>query len=355
MGRVGGAAASGRGNGSINRRMVQSSQDAALITGVDDFEGKQVHIIQIGLGTNATFIQNMSEWYDAGDLGLDWLMHCMTCKDGVHVKGVAVEAMPDHVAGLKPLIAGMPGVSLVQCAIGDADGDRDLYAVSKQTYDDLLEGVSWWQRRGLERDLSYVLNMSCVDCWHPYMEHCVQRIVETYNVKVVLQPIRVCVWSWGKFAQRLNFGGCELLVVDTEGFDVRILRSMIAHCSYCERSNGTDVWPYVIQFETQGHADALAGDKAEWHIINELVDCGYTLVHYSYYNSHLVRSMKLKDGEQINGWARTFVCSLCGIRDLYPYVTASEDWKVYCHFCIYSWSRGYGVRVDIGNGTRTWT
>merc|ERR1712048_1150337 len=100
----------------------------------------------------------------------------------------------------------------------------------------------------------------------------------------------VDIWTWAKLATTFNFAGCELLVIDTEGYDTKILRSMIAHCR-----EHTNDWPDVIQFETMGHCDRHEGLGSEKQIIRLLEDEGYTLVAMSDLNSHLVRKAALFD------------------------------------------------------------
>ena len=44
--------------------------------------------------------------------------------------------------------------------------------------------------------------------------------------------------------------GCEVLAVDAEGYDTKILRSLIAYCR-----KHPEQWPELIPFETMGHCD----------------------------------------------------------------------------------------------------
>ena len=307
-----------------------------LITGKRDFGGKRVHVVQIGLGTNSTFIQNVASPYDEDwDKGIDWILQsASSALSPSGLTGVAVEPAAEHAQAFRPLVEkSLPGVALVQCAIGDMDGDSELHLLPKQEHDALLRQAPWWQREGLERSLSYLMNMSCVGREHPDMQHCLQKLWGDYGVQLELQQARVKIWSWDRLARELNFEGCEVLVVDTEGFDVRILRSMIAHCRQCEEILKENHWPYVIQFETQGHSDRLEGINAEWGIINDLNNVGYTLVHYSHFNTHLARDNELWYNERVIDWAKTLVCARCGRRNCYPYLSAREDWNVYCQGC----------------------
>ena len=89
----------------------------------------------------------------------------------------------------------------------------------------------------------------------------------------------------------------------------------------------------MIQFETQGHCDKLEGGGAEWEIIAALEKVGYTLVHYSYYNTHLARTKELFQNGRVKYWAGSLLCSWCWTRHAYPYLTAQGDRKIYCRAC----------------------
>jgi len=293
-----------------------------------------VHVIQIGLGTNSTFIQNYAGWYGDWDKGLDWVLQSVSKTSPQHLTGVAVEPVAEHAQALRPTVErSLPGVALLQCAIGDTDSDSQVHLLTKSQHDAVLRQVPWWHRKGLAQKLVYLLNMSCVGTEHPEMQRCLKAIWEEYSVQPDIQQARVGVWSWNRLARELNFGGCEVLVVDTEGFDARILKSMIAHCSKLEIDEQENVWPYVIQFETQGHCDKLDGRGAEWGIIGELENAGYVLVHYSTCNTHLARKSELWHNKRVTHWARTLVCERCGAKDSYPYLT-SREMKVYCQACV---------------------
>ena len=331
----GGGELTGRGCRQLrrSRRRWFRRADKPSITGKRDFGGKRVHVVQIGLGTNATFIQNFASPHDEDwDKGIDWILQSASSVGSITgFTGVAVEPAAEHVHVLRPFVEkSLPGVALVQCAIGDIDGDSELYLLPRQVHDALLRQAPWWQREGLERSLSYVLNMSCVGREHPDMPYYLQTLRRDYGVQVELDQARVIIWSWDRLSRELNFGGCELLVVDTEGYDVRILRSLVAHCLQCEQDLQEDCWPYVIQFETQGHSGRVEGIEAKWGIINELMNVGYTLVHYSHYSTQLARTKELLYNDRVIDWASTFVCSGCGRRHCYPYLSAREHWDVYC-------------------------
>ena len=301
-----------------------------VIIGKHDFGGSRVHVVQIGLGTNCTFIQNFAGSNKCWDAGIHWVLQSVsTDLSPLVLTGVAVEPVVDHAKVLVPMMEFLPNVAMVQCAIGYKDDVLRMYHISEQTCDALINNAASSHRSGLTRSLEYLKNMSCVEQEHPYMNHCLTNLRREYGVEPVLQESHVLVWSWGTLVDKLNFSSCEVLVLDTEGFDVRILRSMISHCKNHEEC----CWPYVIQFETQGHCDKLEGTNAEWGIIEELTGYGYILICYSHYNTYLALESQLLNNRYVKEWGGQLRCARCWKRHCYPYVSPRLDWKVYCQVC----------------------
>ena len=50
-----------------------------------------------------------------------------------------------------------------------------------------------------------------------------------FGVEVELGTRPADTWTYAHLARELNFKGCEVLMVDAEGHDVSILRSMMEH------------------------------------------------------------------------------------------------------------------------------
>ena len=140
--------------------------------------------------------------------------------------------------------------------------------------------------------------MSCIGYEHPDMQRMVEEIRLIHGMEVTLCHTAVHIWSYEKLARELNFCGCEVRIIDAEGYDVRILKSMIAHCSNREDSQ-IDAWPYVIQFETRGHCDNIDGHGEEWGIVASLEKVGYTLVYYSWHDTSLARTLQLRHNERV--------------------------------------------------------
>ena len=117
------------------------------------------------------------------------------------------------------------------------------------------------------------------------------------------------------------------MVVDAEGSDAAILRSLI---HYCEVE--TTCWPWVIQFESMGHCDRVEGGPVEYQVVNQLVVCGgYQLISYSRWNTWLVHGTAL-DYPKIKQWASTFACCQCERVNSYPYATDASG-GLWCARC----------------------
>ena len=76
------------------------------ITGKRYFRGMCVHVVQIGLGTNATFIQNVASPYDEDlDKGIEWILQSVSSRlFPSSLTGVAVEPAAEHAQALRPLV-----------------------------------------------------------------------------------------------------------------------------------------------------------------------------------------------------------------------------------------------------------
>lgn len=295
----------------------------AVRCGPCGFDGRTVNVVQVGLGTNATFIQNIGapeEW----DRSIHWMMRCVSEQRPGSITGIGVEPVEEHVQNLQrgPALKA-PGVAVVCAAIGESDTRGvEVHALARKNHDDLLQRVQPCEREDLRRYLQYLQNMSCVGEAHPDFFHQQRFLHRQYGVWVDLDRVQTDVWTWAKLRWQLNFGGCELLIVDAEGNDAAVLRSMLAHCKERQRC-GVSEWPNVIQFETMGNCDKLEGWSAEWDIIKTLEREGYVNVHFSNYNSHLAWGEALKSNKFVREWAESFCCAKCHSYHKYPYVTNS--------------------------------
>ena len=64
-----------------------------------------------------------------------------------------------------------------------------------------------------------------------------------------------------------------MLVIDAEGGDCAILRSMISACTY-----GGVNWPRIIRFETRGHGDFKEDSDVESAMVTTLQNNGYLVL-----------------------------------------------------------------------------
>jgi len=292
-----------------------------------DFEGQRINFVQIGLGTNSTFIQNCAGADGEWDRGIDWLLDVTSERRPHAVKGVAVEPVAEHVEALREPVGWLPGVELVQAAVGERDTwGAEIRVFGPGARDALLQRVAPAKRESLERDLEYILNMSCVGATHPLLPQLCWNISEEYGLRVDVESRQADVWTWSSLSRSCHFRGCEVLLVDTEGYDAQILRSLIKHCRWDPES-----WPWLIQFETMGHCDKLEGQGTEWAIIGALEAEGYRLVNYSYHNTHLVLETALRSEPRLEAWVGSWKCRDCHRSWALPYISTGEG--IYCKRC----------------------
>ncbi len=280
-----------------------------------DFDNRRVHFVQVGLGTNSTFIQNCAGEPHEWDWTIQWLMKAMS--DQRPVEGVAVEPVVELVDALRGPVAQLPGVELVQVALGEQDyRGAELSVFGLEARNALLQRVPRRRRESLKYALEYIVNMSCIGSPHPRLPDIRKKITDEYNLRLDMECRRVDVWTWGSLVKSCKFRGCEVLLVDAEGYDAQILRSLI---KYCQCDN--EAWPHLIQFETMGHCDQLEGEGTEWSIVRALEEQGYMLVSYSYRNTHLVLKEALLRDKRLKSWVGTWKCSFCYRRWQHPYWT----------------------------------
>ena len=115
-------------------------------------------------------------------------------------------------------------------------------------------------------------------------------------------------------------------MIDAEGHDTRILKSLLQHCEEDPRA-----WPQVIQFETMGHCDQLKDHPGEWEMISLLEAAGYLLVGYSHKDSYLVSNARASS-RRLQSWLCQWKCGDCNQSKRYPYVTTGKGW--FCPSCV---------------------
>eukprot|EP00927_Polykrikos_kofoidii_P012443 TRINITY_DN15360_c0_g1_i5.p1 TRINITY_DN15360_c0_g1~~TRINITY_DN15360_c0_g1_i5.p1 ORF type:complete len:393 (-),score=66.68 TRINITY_DN15360_c0_g1_i5:68-1198(-) len=280
------------------------------------FGGKKLHALQIGLGTFGTFVQNLAGDWEEWDSTVHWLLDSVSESKPSQFLGVAVEPVAEHVRRLRKLTESrLPHVRLVQTAIGEHESrGTEVHVLTREAHDDLLRTVRPELREELERDLVYLRNMSCVGGSHPLVEQWKGQAWRKYGLDIQLEPLQTDIWSYDQLAKRYDFCGCELLIIDAEGYDAEILRSLHDHCQENEAA-----WPDLIVFEAAGHCDKREGRKAEEQVIMMLERSGYRLFLKTSTDANLVHRNALERSHRLQKWAQSTVCDKCGSTDAWPF------------------------------------
>lgn len=291
------------------------------------FAGRRINFVQVGLGTNSTFIQNLAGEPWEADKQLWSLLKLTSETDPSLVTGISVEPVESLVSQYELYMDKLPNVSLLQAALGESDiEDADMHVFTSHMYEDVMRQVAPARREGLGYHMEYLLNMSKVGRAHPYMESCLKHIRAKYKVDVCVKQQKSEIWTWGRLAETLNFKGCEVLVVDTEGHDTAILRSLIQHCQQHE-----DEWPNFIQFESMGLCDDQEGKGAEKKMVRELERHGYIAVMISDWNTYVVHESAMSC-PKIKKWVGSWYCDVCRKYGA-PMPFTSDKKQNYCALC----------------------
>lgn len=119
--------------------------------------------------------------------------------------GLFVEPIPDLFARLRSNYAGQPGLLFEQCAVGERDGEATIYRVRPSP-----ELPAWLQE------------IASFD-----KRHISSRKFGFPGLERHIEPMRVPVLTLSSLLQKHNLGGCDLLQVDVEGYDCRIVQAAI--------------------------------------------------------------------------------------------------------------------------------
>ena len=300
-----------------------------------DFDGARVHFVQIGLGTNTTFVQNLRGDWGEWSENISWLSEALSERRPQLVRGVAVEPVAELAEALKPVADSLPGVFVLQVAIGEKDStDVDIVGLSRQACDEKAEQLTPRRRNDFLYHVECLINMSTLHQQHPESVSYLDWIFNEYGIDLPLVTGKVDIWSYNRLSAELNFCGTEVLMVDAEGCDAQIIRSLIVHC----RQN-PHAWPDIIQFETMGHCDELEGDGTEKKTIQLLEGNGYKLLCYGHKDTHLVRK-EAAGSDRLKGWLRKWHCDYCKQHGEFPYV-ASQRGVFFCVGCTSPEKYGY--------------
>ena len=108
---------------------------------------------------------------------------------------------------------------------------------------------------------------------------------------------------------KYNTSGCEVLLVDAEGADCAIVRSVFQACK--RKKMG---WPSVIRFETRGVAGMKGPCEEEEMIVQQLQEKGYLLVEAGG-DATLLYASAVQSSPALANWADKWFpleCYSCG-------------------------------------------
>src|SRR5262245_54064447 len=121
------------------------------------------------------------------------------------LSGLLVEPLPDLFARLQTNYAGHQGIRFEQCAVGDNDGQAVLYRVRGDAgLPEWLQSIASFNKR-----------------------HLSSRRFGIRGLEKHIVPVTVPVLTLTSLLRKHDMDGCDLLQIDTEGFDCRIVRSAI--------------------------------------------------------------------------------------------------------------------------------
>ena len=195
-------------------------------------------------------------------------------------------------------------------------------------------------------ELKYIRNMSSVGKPLPCVEQKKRAIEYKYGATINMVEQTVEQWDWGTLARACGFSTCEVLVIDAEGSDTRILRSLMRHCQ-----RDPNLWPRVIQFETMGHCDTKEGRGTEWKTIYAMVEAQYMLITYGDHNTIMVHRNAYQRHRRISTWVARIECSVCHQCGQTPF--AAEEGGYRCGLCV-AWMYWKSGRADWKRRTERW-
>lgn len=280
-----------------------------------DYEGRSVHVLQIGLGTFGTFLHHDQYW-------LDMLLEASSKGATDELCAIGVDPVEESAGPLERIAmdeASNNRCSIMLAAVGDEELDRvSLWCLPHMARQSLREelvgrGVDTVTKAAVDKQMAYMENMSSIHSAHPDFAHSVEWVRHMSHTPMPLIEERaVPMHSFASILAHYNASSCELLLIDAEGGDCAVLRSMIQACS----DGVVRSWPKVIRFETRGHADVMEQRRdTEESTIKALQQVGYLLVEAGY-DATLVHGPAMALSNQLCAWADkyfTLTCNACRV------------------------------------------
>lgn len=299
-----------------------------VIHGLQDFEWKRLHVLQIGLGTCSTVVENLANSCNSCGT-VAWLLEAAS-NNSPSLLTVGVEPIPDHLAKLRPFLKSLPNTALVEAAIVRHGSATTIHGITDDKYQRCLAMLDDADVPEFERLCTYLRNMSCVGQDHPDFKIFSSQLYADFNIKLDTEPINVKTFTFGGLARSLRFVGAEILLIDAEGYDCQILQSMI---EYCAEVGDARCWPDVIQFETLGHSDKIEQDYAERNMIRALKNSGYMVACYGN-DTQLIKITALQEEARLEQWVNMLRCERCGNEGIsgMPFKVC-KGVGLYCYSC----------------------
>lgn len=168
--------------------------------------------------------------------------------------GLSVEPITHYLDQLPNKI----GVKKINCAVSfdNTESDVEIYFIPESVIKE--NKLSHW-----------LVGCNSINSYHPAHKD-LEHLVTTKTIKQI--PIK-------KLFEENNVTGVELLKVDTEGGDSKILTHFFDYIINKEKS----VWPKKIQFET----NKLTPEQEVDAVISLYTDIGYTVIKRNKHNTSL--------------------------------------------------------------------
>ena len=126
----------------------QSQAGEGWTEGYRNFAGQNLHFLQIGLGNNTTFIQNIAGQLSEWSYNVDWLWQAASEWRWDIVRGVGVEPVGHLINRHRPLLQWLPNVELVQAAVSDVEAEgMEMHMLAQETEQRLLSQVDEHKKR----------------------------------------------------------------------------------------------------------------------------------------------------------------------------------------------------------------
>ena len=142
-------------------KCIQEVLDSVVVIGCQNFYGNRLHVLQIGLGTYGTVLQNLTLSSEE-HRGVSRLLEGVS--DATEsIRCVSVEPVPEHVVNLKPTLEILKNSTLVQAAIVQQRGMTKVHVIDPKEYKACLQKIPPGDITDLENRFLYLNNMS----WAP--------------------------------------------------------------------------------------------------------------------------------------------------------------------------------------------